>query len=462
MALTLRPYQDEIISELRAHMKKGQRRLLICSPTGSGKTALTAKMLGTSASKNMRAVFIVHRRELIKQSALAFHKAGVYHGIIANGFPEDSRALIQIASVQTLSRRLHKLRPPEFIVWDECHHIAAGSWSKVFEAFPNAFHVGLTATPIRLDGKGLDKWFDVMIKGPNVSWLIDNEFLSPYRLYASQKLSLEGVRSRMGDYRREEIAEAVDKPRITGCAVEEYKRRAPKSRAVVFCVSVEHSHHVVSEFNRAGIKAIHVDGETHSIMRDRAIEKFASGEIQVLSNVDLFGEGFDLPAMECAILLRPTQSTSLYLQQVGRVLRPSPGKSEAIILDHVNNYERHGLPDDLREWTLNGFGPKNSGKQSGLGVKICEQCFAAMHITSPKCNYCGFLFPKKDRTIEQVDGELSEIDTNILKAKRAKEQKRAKTLEELTELGIQRGYKRPRLWAKHVFMARRKREIGGA
>lgn len=454
MALVLRGYQELITEEIRTYMKQGVRRILACAPTGSGKTALTANMLGTSAKKGMPSKFIVHRRELVKQSAMAFDKAGVYHGIIAAGFPEDPRPNVQIASIQTLARRFHKSATPKLVVWDECHHVAAGTWDKIFQAYPDAFHIGLTATPERLDGKGLNKWFDVMVKGPSVSWLIEHGYLAPYRLYAPSDLSLEGVRTRMGDFDKKQIAEAVDKPRITGDAVREYRKVSDGKRAVVFCVSVKHSHHVVDEFNAAGIPAVHVDGESSVDQRDRAIALFAEGKIKILSNVDLFGEGFDLPAIETAILLRPTQSLGLYLQQVGRVLRPYPGKDEAIILDHVGNYERHGLPDEEREWSLLGRAGRGQQKTTGIGVKVCDQCFAAQLPGRERCQYCGFQFEKQHREVEQVDGELTEIDPNIIRMKKKREQAKAETLEELTELGVQRGYKRPRMWAKHVFNAR--------
>lgn len=463
MSLQLRGYQQEIIDQLRSRMLAGQRRLLVCSPTGSGKTALTANMLGTSAKKGMNSQFIVHRRELVKQSALAFYKAEVSHGIVANQFPQDPRPLVQICSVQTLAKRFHKQRIPQLVIWDECHHIAAGSWEKIFKAYPNAFHIGLTATPERLDGKGLRKYFSEMIRGPEVSWLIENGYLAPYRLYAPGSVSLENVRKQMGDYRKADLISVVDKPRITGDAIKEYQKVADGKRAVVFCVSVKHSEHVVSSFNAAGIRAVHVDGESDPYTRDQALKDFADGKIKILSNVDLFGEGFDLPSIEAVILLRPTQSLGLYLQQVGRALRPSPGKSEAIILDHVGNYERHGLPDELREWSLDGKKGRLQNKDaSGPSLKVCDNCFAAQMPGATSCRYCNHEFPIKPREVEQVDGELVEVDPKQAQIKRKREQASAKTFDELVEIGKQRGYKRPYGWAKHIFNARQqKRNQGG-
>lgn len=458
--MKLRPYQERIIDEARSLMQKGQRSLLVQSPTGSGKTLLTAHMLKTAAEKGMASWFIVHRRELVKQSIRAFANVGVRHGVIANGFIEDRSPLVQIGSIQTLGKRYQNLRRPRLVIWDECHHVAAGSWAKIFAAIPDAFHIGLTATPTRLDGTGLGTWFKRMIQGPTVEWLIANNFLAPYRLFAPTGVNTDGIRKSMGDFARQELSAAVDKPTITGNAIREYRRRAGGKRAVVFCVSVEHSKHVVAEFRSSGISAVHVDGETEVETRDDAIRRFERGEISVLSNVELFGEGFDLPSLEVAILLRPTQSLGLYLQQVGRALRPSPGKTEAIILDHAGNCERHGLPDEEREWTLEG-GITRRKKQddSGPSVKICKRCFAAQFPGRTSCSYCGHPFEVESRKVQEVEGDLAEVNAELLRLKRKQEQGTAQSLEDLIEIGRQRGYKRPHLWAKHVWNARQARKL---
>ncbi len=437
-------------------MLKGCKSILITSPTGSGKTCLTANMLATSASRDMASAFVVHRRELIKQSTKTFSDAGVRHGIIAANFPEDPRHLIQVAGVQTLANRLARIKKPRLFVWDECHHVAAAGWSKIFDAYPDAFHIGLTATPERLDGTGLGKWFKEMVRGPEVRWLIDNNYLSDYKIYAPHTVSLHGVHTRMGDYNKTEAAEAVDKPTITGDAISHYQRLAPGKRAVVFAVSIQHSMHVVEQFKASGIKAVHVDGETPEHLRDMAIESFAEGRTQVLSNVDLFGEGFDLPAIEAAILLRPTQSLGLYLQQVGRTLRPSPGKSHAIILDHVGNCARHGLPDEQRAWSLEGR-PKTRAKDlDHVAVKVCPKCFAAQLPGKLACQYCGYTYAIQPREVKQVAGELKEVTAEIIAQRRNRkmEEKEAESVEALIALGARRGYKNPRGWAHKINQVR--------
>jgi len=448
----LRPYQNEIIDKTRNLMRLGAKSILIQSPTGSGKTLLTSHMLGTAAEKGMPSWFIVHRRELIKQSTIAFDGEGISHGIISANFESNRTKLIQIASIQTLARRFHKYRTPGLIVWDECHHIAANSWARIFNEYPNSFHIGLTATPERLDGTGLKKWFRDMVKGPSVTWLIENGYLSPYKLYAPSQIDLTSVRTKMGDYVGSDLVKVVDKPSITGDAVKHYLKLCNGARAVVFCASVEHSKHVVAEFKKYGLPAEHVDGETDTSLRDAAISRFRRGETRILSNVELFGEGFDVPCIEAAILLRPTQSLGLYLQQVGRSLRPAEGKTCSIILDHAGNCQRHGLPDDERIWTLEGR-ERKKGKTPST-IRVCPKCFATQRRGPMVCLQCGNIFEVESREVEQRDGELSEVDKAAFQKARRSEQGKAKDLDQLIALGRSRGYKNPYWWAQNVMKCR--------
>lgn len=453
----LRDYQENIIRETRALIQKGRKSILIQSPTGSGKTALTAHMLGVSSSRGIPSWFIVHRRELIMQSARTFDGVGIRYGIIASGFPEDTRPLVQIASIQTLARRLDKVKRPALIVWDECHHVASKSWSTVHAKFSDAIHIGLTATPQRLDGTGLGKWFQVMVQGPSVSELIRQGYLANYRAYAPSKIDVSALHIRMGDYAKEEMIAAVDKPTITGDAVSHYMRLAAGKRALVFAASIQHSNHIVTQFLESGIPAEHIDGDTEAHIRDGAMKRFAAGKTLILSNVDLFGEGLDIPGIEAVVLLRPTASLGLALQQIGRALRPAEGKSHAIILDHVGNLERHGLPDDDREWSLAGREKTKRGKQEKEpSVRVCPKCFACMKSGVTACEYCKHIFPVKSREVTEQEGELVEVDREQLRLERKREQGKASSLDELIAVGKQRKYKNPYMWAKYVLQARNK------
>ena len=303
----LRPYQLDIIQQARQLIKNGVRSILIQSPTGSGKTCLTAHMMGTSSQKGIPSWFVVHRRELLYQSSRTFDDVGIPYGIIAAGFPANSKPLVQIASVQSLARRINKVKSPKLIVWDECHHLAAKSYSKIHANYPDAIHIGLTATPQRLDGKGLGGWFTHMVHGPSPAILIEQGYLSPYRAYAPMTIDATGLHERMGDFISKEVEAIVDKPTITGDAIKHYLRYAQGKRAIVFCASIKHSNHVAEQFNLSGIPAEHVDGETDRRIRDAAMGRFNAGKALIICNVDLFGEGLDVVALEAVILLRHTQ-----------------------------------------------------------------------------------------------------------------------------------------------------------
>ncbi|OXE37463.1 MAG: helicase [Phenylobacterium zucineum] len=456
MSFQLREYQSDLIGKARAQIRAGEQSVLMVAPTGAGKTALAAYMLGTASSRGNRCWFMVHRRELITQSSRTFDKVGISHGIVSAGFTPDRRAGVQIASVQTLTRRMEGIPPPDMIVWDECHHIASASWAAIFSAYPDVIHVGLTATPCRLDGRGLGDWFNVMVEGPTTKWLIENGFLSPYKLFAPSIPDMTGVHTRGGDYVSKETAALMNRRAITGDAIQHYRKLCDHKRAIVFATSIEHSKNVVAQFQENGYAAAHLDGSTDRRVRDQTLRDFEAGRIKVVSNVDLFGEGFDLPAIEAVILLRPTQSTGLYLQMVGRGLRTSDGKDHAVILDHAGNVFRHGLPDEVREWDLNAKPKTKKGREAAPPVQQCDECFYSGEPFSI-CPACGHEKEVQTRTVQQVEGTLVELDKEKLAQMRKKEQRDAKSLEDLIELGRSRGYKFPEAWAKKIYGFRRHR-----
>lgn len=458
-SINLRNYQIKIIEETRDLMRSGSRTVLIQAPCGAGKTLLTASMLRTAQQKNIPSLFLCHRRELIKQSHQAFNALNIGHGIIGAGFPFSARSMVQIGSIQTVRNRLPLLRKPGLIVFDECHHLTAGSWRKVYEYFPDAFIIGLTATPERLDGTGLIDFFPKMVEGPTVQWLIDNGFLSKYKIFAPKTVDISKVHSRMGDFVTSELSAEIDKPTITGDAIKEYQRLANGKRAIVRGVSIEHSKHIAEQFNNAGIKAMHLDGTTDHVIRDRAMQSFRDGETLILSNVDLFSEGLDVPAVECVIDLRPTKSLILWLQFCGRVLRHHKDKEHAIIIDHAGNVARHGLPCDVREWSLEGRKKKNKEEEKGSMIRLCPDCYYACKSWMKECPDCKHQFQVMSREVKKVEGELSEVDIAKMKRERLKAQGTAKTREELIEVGKSLGYKNPSGWAYHVLKNREKKKV---
>lgn len=452
--IVLRDYQDALIERARERFRSGDRSVLLQLPTGGGKTLTSAFMVRNTVAKGNVAWWLVHRREIINQASSTFSSLGIPHGLVMGGAVTDPTQRVQIGSIQTIARRLSRLPKPDIIVFDEAHHMGARQYQDVFDAFPDAVKLGLTATPARLDGKGLGNWFQRLIEGPTVSLLIERGALSPYRLFAPATPDLAGVKSLGGDYKRDALSKIMDRPSIVGDAVTHYQRLAHGKRAVAFACSIDHSRNIVAQFHEAGIAAEHVDGSMDTASRDSAIARFVRGETLVLSNVDLFGEGFDVPAIEAVIMLRPTQSLSLYLQQVGRALRPLEGKSAAIILDHAGNSLRHGLPDDEREWSLDDRLKRKRAAPAEVPVRQCPECYR-VYRPAPKCPGCGFQTPVAARTVEEVDGVLAEIDAAAVKREAKREEGRCQTLADWQALAARRGYSSG--WAWHRFNARQRR-----
>ena len=449
----LRPYQQQAIIDLRMAYRNGARAPLLVAPTGMGKTVIFAAITQAAADRGRQVLILVHRRELIHQASAKLAAIGVDHGVIAAGI-RPANAPVQVASVQTLIRRLQHAAQPDLIVIDEAHHAVAGSWRKVIDHWPNSLLLGVTATPVRQDGRGLGAMFDQLVLGPSTARLIAAGYLTPARIYAPPTVAdLAGIHRRAGDYAIDEAANRMDRPTVTGDAISHYQRIGVGQRAIAFCCNVKHATSVCDAFNVAGIGSATLLGNTTD--RDALVTRFAAGEIQVLVTVDVVSEGFDCPAAGCAILLRPTQSLGLYLQQVGRVLRPAPGKAAAIVLDHVGNVHRHGWPDDLREWSLADQERRaRSASQPAPSVRTCPECFAAFK-PALICPVCGAYCAPPARVIRQQDGDLQELKREAVQ-QRITERKKAQTLQQLIAVGQARGMKNPVAWAKHVHNARQR------
>lgn len=438
--IQLRPYQEQIVAECRAAIRSGLGSVLVQLATGGGKTVLGSFIVNGSSKRGLTCWWLVHRRELLTQASRTFHAMGIEHGFVAGGRSTDLGCRVQVGSVQTVARRLDSLPPPDLIVFDEAHHTGAAQWQRIYDAFPAAKKIGLTATPWRLDGVGLGRWFETMVRGPSTSELIAAGSLSRYRLFAPSTVDTSAIGTIGGDFKRNELAALMDKPTITGDAVQHYLSLARGKRAVAFAVSIEHSQHIAAQFRAAGVSAEHVDGTTAPDERDAAVARFVRGETLILSNAELFGEGFDVPAIEAAILLRPTKSLSLHLQQVGRALRPCDGKAEAIVLDHAGNSLQHGLPDDEREWSLDDRERRRRGKASEIAIRQCSKCFRVFR-PAPTCPGCGHTVAAASREVEEVAGTLAEVDLERVRKQQRIEVGRARSREQLEQIARERGYK---------------------
>lgn len=413
---SLRPYQAQSIEALRAGFRDGHRRQVLLLPTGAGKTTVAAKIIEATlkagpATPNA-VLFQAHRTELIDQCSERLDQNGLKaHGVIMAGHPRRRpHAPIQIASVDTLANRKPLDPPPRLIVADECHRVLGARQLRIVtELYPEAFVIGLTATPWRLDGRGLGMTpkggeptlFTRMVAGATYADLIASGYILDPLICCpwSPDLSAVGVNSD-GEFDADQIADLVDQPQTIRDIVESWLERSGRARTVAFAASIEHSHHLVKAFQAAGVRAAHVDGETDPTERRETLAKLARHEIDVVSNFNVLGEGWDCPAVEVCILGRPTASLSLYMQCVGRVLRPSAGKSRALVLDYAGAVMRHGWPTADRNWTLDDR-PKR--KKSDVDpdeepmVSQCPQCLFARpsFMGSKPCAQCGYVMPGK-------------------------------------------------------------------
>ena len=400
--MELRDYQEDLVRGVAAAWREGYKAPCIVLGCGGGKSCIVAEIARKTTLRGKQVLFLVHRRELVDQIARTFIKWGV-----------DMRCC-DIMMVQTASRRIKKLKKPTLIITDENHHSPAKSYMNIYAAFPDVYRVGVTATPTRLNGDGLCDTNDKLIIGPETKWLIDNSFLAPYDYFAPSVADLTGLHIKMGEYVTSDIERAMIKKAVFGDVIKYYRQLADGKKAICYCSSVKHSEAQAEAFRQAGIPAAHIDGETPSGERANIINAFRSGEIRILCNVDLISEGFDVPDCECAILLRPTQSLTLYIQQSMRCMRYRPGK-RAVIIDHVGNYARFGMPDDHREWTLEKRDKKAAKKQQNVvDVTMCPDCFYAFIPPSSGrivCPRCGYMFAKKDRKIETDEStQLTKIE----------------------------------------------------
>lgn len=426
MAVRLRDYQEHGIADLRAAIADGARAPLYVLPTGGGKTTVFGELSRRSIVKGRRVVVLAHRKELVEQAAGRLRLLGLNPGLIMpGGTPGDGSSYC--ASVQTLVRDIGAIEPPDLLICDEAHHAPAGSWQAIRQAWPNATYLGVTATPIRLDGRGLGDAFDRMVLGPSARELTERGYLVPADVFCPSVPDLAGLRTRCGDWTTADLEKAIAESSIVGDAVQSFRQHVPSGSAVAFCASVAHARVTAAAFEAAGIRAAVLTGGDKKEHREAVLDGLASGAIRILCSVDVISEGFDLPDIRAAILLRPTKSLGLYLQQVGRALRPADGKTAAIILDHAGNALRHGLPAEDRQWSLDGIqaGARETTHTEGgeaLSVRQCLTCYA-IHPSGPVCPYCGTGHPRDDRIPRQRAGELRRLEAE--EAARLEEERKA-------------------------------------
>jgi DNA repair protein RadD len=443
--MRLRDYQERDVARLRAAMRTA-RRVLYVAPTGSGKTVLFAHIAEGAAAKGKRVLVLLHRIELVKQTVAKLAAFGVTAGLVTARRTERLEAGVVVAAVQTLDRRQTGPGRIDLVVVDEAHHAVAATWSRVLARFGDARLLGVTATPERLDGKGLSDVFEAMIEGPDVAWLAEHGYLARARAFGRLAAveDLKAIRTRRGDYDRSQLAELMLRLPVTEAAVADYRTLGEGRPAFAFCVGRHHAEVVAQAFAAAGVPAAALDGTAHEREREAVLDAFKTGTIKLLASCDLLTEGFDAPEAGVAILLRPTRSRALHRQIVGRVLRPKADGRPALLLDYSGNLLAHGLPDMAVRWSLEGR--EEMPREPRELVKLCPGCEAVVPMAASACPECGHAFADAPpREIEgMAPGAITAIDHEAILRLRempyAQVLANARTFDDLKRIAAVRAY----------------------
>ncbi len=412
--MQLRDYQADLLDRARAAMRDS-RRVLVVAPTGSGKTVVFAHLAGRVAARGKRVCILVHRVELLDQTADTLKASGVSFDVIrAGACAIDGSATVTVASVQTLARRLdrHQYAAPDLLIIDECHHAVASTWLRIIDHWGDAYVMGFTATPERLDGTGLGDIFAQMVLGPTVAELIRSGHLADFVCFRPARglVDTTKVKRRLGDFSAAELEDLMGGSAVVGDAVAEYRKHMHGRPAVLFSPSLRHAEYMAEQFRAAGYRSVSVDGTLTDDERRRRIRGLADGSVEVLTSCDLISEGLDVPAIQGIIDMKPTLSLAAHRQRVGRALRPKPDRSRAVILDLAGNTVRHGLPDQERTWVLSS--ERRRPGPPVAPVRLCEACFGYSDGSTPTCPYCDAPWPAprpRRRMPKAKPGDLVEV-----------------------------------------------------
>lgn len=382
---TLRPYQLAACDEVES--RDGPTCLVL--PTGGGKTVVAQELIRRALERGQRELFVVHRRELVKQTAKRFRLAfgPLQVGTVGGGENPSPYSPIQVAMIQTLVERDPERRPQaDLVIWDECHHALADDWGGILDSYDHAHLVGLTATPQRLDGKPLGDVFRELVVAATYPELVKDGHLVQCRVYQPPEVPGSGL--------------AQD-------PLKAWQRYAEGSQTFAFAANVPQAHELAARFNAAGIPSAVIEAGTPAAERDEHLRRFAHGYLRVLWNVYVLTEGTDIPAARCVLLARNCQHVSMYLQIVGRVLRPHEGKRDAILIDLTGATLIHGMPLEERAYSLDGNGIQRTSLAS---LKNCQQCGATILSAYEVCPECDFIFPKQARKQPKIfDMELRAV-----------------------------------------------------
>lgn len=424
MDVKLREYQVKALHDLYDSFRSGNDRVIWCLPTGAGKSTVASRFVKACVKNDKRVLFAVHSKELVQQfSKRLWGQFGIRSGVIMAGVKPAREYPVQVASVMSLVRRKHP--DADVVIIDEAHRSKAKSYLKILANYPEAKVVGLTATPFRGDGRGLGNGlFQSIVHPVRLRQLIDLGYLVGTQVYAPKTaIDLTGIRTKRGDFDMEETFKRYNDQVAYQEVADNYLRHSAGKKAIVFNINIQHSKLQTQAFKSRGISAEHLDGETPKAERSRIVSRFANGEIMVLNNVGLFTEGFDVPDTEAVILNRPTKSLGLYVQMVGRGLRPADDKDVCIVLDHAGNTLRHGFVED---YDILPFSLSDKQKVRGKGkddrvppTKECPACQFIQPNARKTCKQCGYTWPVQKVELVTRSGEpLAVMDKDALLVER--------------------------------------------
>lgn len=428
--MELRNYQNDLVDGIKQSILNGNKHIMVQSPPRSGKTVVMAHIAKGATDKGNTVLFFSHRKEINEQVVNTFKRNDV------------DMSLVTIDSVGKISRCLETLTQPSLILIDEAHHVKAKTYLKIIEHFKDSVILMFTGTPVRLDGSGFNDIADDLIIGKSVKWLQDNGNIAPFKYYAPSLIDTTSLKKRGGEFTKKSVDDTMKRV-IYGDVIRHYEKLAKGKQAIVYTHSVEASESVSRTFNEQGYTSIAISGKTPPEERERAMRAFRDGELTIMVNCELFTEGIDLPNVDVCIMLRPTQSLSLYLQFAMRALNPRDGKT-AIIIDHVGNVDRHGLPNADRDWSLKGV--DKTKKKTKLGeptTRTCDDCYATFWSVERICPMCGHENKPTKEEIEIIrEIQLEERRQEVAsKVETFVTSDQCQTVEELKEFAKQHGYK---------------------
>ncbi|MAS09945.1 DEAD/DEAH box helicase [Salinisphaera sp.] len=422
MAFELRQFQKDAIHDLRRALRSGSKRPVLRLPTGAGKTVVAREVLKLASEQSNNALFLAPRRQLVLQASGKLAEANMRHGVIMAGEPRSASEPLQVVSKDTLHARAIRsqkieLPPADLIIADEAHLFATPSAGQIFDAYPNARVVGLSATPALPNGKGLGNYFDDLVEGPDIGDLIEQGWLVKPEYYGGSRPDMTGAQTRDGEWVSKDIEERANKAELVGDVVTNWLRLAQGRPTVVFAATVAHSRHLRDQFEAAGVTAEHIDGNTEADERDAILSRVRRGETQVITNCAVLNIGWDEPSISCCVIARPTKSIVLFHQMVGRALRLDEGKSDCIVIDHAGAVDLHGFVDEPVEWSLDP-GSRVQDRQHERRVEnaepkpiTCAHCeFVYTRPTSDRCPSCGEAQPKGREVVTWADAELTKLE----------------------------------------------------